>query len=125
MTQIRQTSQGTGLGMNAIPVFSVSQPVDVSADDYVWLVNGEVPTVTVHNPLPYENTETETYEKLIPFKLKVSESCYLNVQLEGESEGSTRYFNEGENNQMVVKVFNHVDNTLTGAVNTGDIVAYR
>ena len=118
----------TGKGLNTIPVFTEAQAVDVNVDDYVWLIDGSVPTVTEHVPKPYGLTETVTYKKLLPFKLKVSAGCYLTVILDGEDpagSGTRMYFNEGENNQMVIKVLNDVNNSLTGADEDGDIVAYR
>ncbi|NBK21799.1 MAG: hypothetical protein EOM68_07220 [Spirochaetia bacterium] len=111
--------------MNVIPVFTVSQPVDVSVDDYVWLVNGVAPTITPHVPRPYTETVTSTYGQIVPFKLKVSEACYLKVLLEGDTAASVQYFSEGENNQMVVRVYNDIGNTLDGSAQDGDIVAYR
>lgn len=124
MTQIKQTSYGTGLGMNVIPVFTQSQAVDVSAADFVWQVDGSDPVISSHTPLPYEETETEGVPYYHPFKLKVSGACLLTVVLEGEEESSVQYFNEGENNQMVIKVLNNIKNTLTGATQ-GDIIAYK
>jgi len=127
MGQISQTSMKTGLGMNAIPVFTDAQAVNVSAADFIWKVNGVKPTLHVDAPLPYEETETTGIPAYLPFKLKVSVGCTLLVVLDGQNPagaGTVLYFNEGENNQMVIIVKNDAGNTITGAT-TGDITAYR
>ena len=124
MGQITQTSVGTGLGLNAIPVFTDAQPVDVSAGDYVWQVNGADPVVAQHVPTPYVENTTTGFLRLLPFKLKLSQGAILDVKLEGMTTHFLMPFSEGENNQMVIKVFNNVLNDIDGSTD-GDIVAFR
>ena len=103
-----------GRGANkqdAIAVFGQKKAVDVSAADFVYDANTLVP---------------------LAFKLKVSKGCFLKVQLAGEqaSDAKVQYFQVGENNELVVKVYTDAGNVdETGAAfdgsSAGSIMACR
>ena len=83
-----------GRGANkqdAIAVFEQKKAVNVSAFDFVYDANTLVP---------------------LAFKLKVSKGCFLKVQLVGEAaaDAKVQYFQVGENNELVVKVYTDAGN---------------
>ena len=64
---------------------------------------------------------------LVPlaFKLKVSKGCFLKVHLAGEqaADAKVQYFQVGENNELVVKVYTDAGNVdEDGVVFDGSVV---